>query len=105
MKVQIDTTNKIIRVEEKVNLHEFYKAIQKLLSNGEWKEFELDTNTKIEWTFPIIMREKEPIWIPNPAPYTSPSTNPLPQPWYTTCGTATGKQLLIDGVFNVNYEK
>ena len=105
MKIQIDTTNKVIRVEEKINLNEFYKAIQKLLSNGEWKDFELDTNTTINWQSPIIIKEKE--WAPitiNPSPYTNPF--PVPQPWYTTCGTTISdggsrKQLLQDGIFNV----
>lgn len=43
MKIQLDTTNKTIKVEESVKLQELTDALEKLLPNGEWKEFKLET--------------------------------------------------------------
>lgn len=42
MKLQIDTTKKIIKLDEKVKLSELVKVLGKLLP-GEWKEYTLET--------------------------------------------------------------
>jgi hypothetical protein len=47
MKIQLDTTAKIIRVEEKVNLGELTETLEKLLPGGLWKQFSLETNVTI----------------------------------------------------------
>ena len=54
MKIQLDTTAKVIRVEEAINLGEFFKALRNLLPNNLWKEYALEVNTVINWTYPII---------------------------------------------------
>ena len=63
MKLQIDTTEKVIKVEEQVNFGELVKVLNKLLPKGEWKKYKLETNTVINWnpnpvwtfpTYPIL---------------------------------------------------
>jgi hypothetical protein len=53
MKLSIDTTNKVIQVEGKVNLLELTEALERMFPNGLWKTFSLETNTTIVWTTPI----------------------------------------------------
>lgn len=64
MKIQLDTTAKTIKVEESVNLKELTDALEKLLPNGEWKEFKLETNTVIQnFSSPIVIRDASwPYW-------------------------------------------
>lgn len=78
MKIQIDFDNKIITLENNVNLKEFYDRIKMLLPDGEWKNYNIDTNT-------VINNWKDPIYIP----YTPIPINPYhwwnePFVW---CGT------------------
>ncbi len=58
MKIQLDTVAKVIRVEETINLGEFLKAIKDLLPNDLWKEYKLETNTIINWSYPYYIYEK-----------------------------------------------
>jgi len=58
MKLQLDTKEKTIKVEGKVNLNELFEALEKLLPQGAWKEFVLESNTEIVW--------RDPIYIPYP---------------------------------------
>jgi len=44
MKLQLDTTNKIITLECNVNLGELTDLLEKMLPNGVWKEFTLEFN-------------------------------------------------------------
>lgn len=63
MKLQIDTSEKTIRVEEQVNFGELVKVLNKLLPKGEWKTYKLETNTVINWN-------QYPIWTyPNYLPF------------------------------------
>jgi len=73
MKIQLDTDNKIIKIENSVNLGDFVNSIKKILPNGEWKEFKLEVNSIIQWYEPIIIEPYKPF-----NPY-------YPWPWY--CGT------------------
>ena len=58
MKIQLDTTEKTIKIEEKVNLGELVKILDKLLPNKEWKQYELETNTVINnWGNTIYYKE------------------------------------------------
>jgi hypothetical protein len=77
MKLQLDLEKKIIRIEEKVNLKELFNNLNKLFPKKEWEEFDLETNTKIEWqTNPIIIREYEPYRYPwNQPPLITYDTN------------------------------
>ena len=61
MKIQLDTTNKTIKVESNVKLSDLVETLDKLLPNNEWKEFELQTNVTISsWTEPIIVERYKP---------------------------------------------
>ena len=103
MKLQIDTTNKKIRIEEEVNLLELTDTLERLLPDGQWKEFTLETQIITNWQQPIIIRDYAP-WQPLINQPYIPSPN---YPWYTTCGDSTGNvelagnATLKDGVYNV----
>ena len=77
MKIQLDTENKTIKLEKEVVLSKLIETLEKLLPNGEWKEFTLETNTVIhQWSNPVVI----PSVIPYPAP-----TYPRPSwPWYSS---------------------
>ena len=60
MKIQVDILNKTIKVEGNINFYELSKHIKQFLPDGQWKEYELETNTVINWntghvypTYPI----------------------------------------------------
>lgn len=56
MKIQLDTENKTIKVENDVKLKDLVDTLEKLLPKGEWKEFELQTNvTTTGWSAPIVV--------------------------------------------------
>lgn len=78
MKLQIDTENKTIKIEEAVNIDKFIKMVKKLFPNNEWKEYELEVGTITYWT--------------NPYPIIYPLTYPTdPYPWWqpTTISEST----------------
>jgi hypothetical protein len=98
MKIQIDTIQKIIKLETNENLGIFFDYLGQILPDGLWREFKLETSSQIVWTNPIIWRD---IWV---RPYTTPW---IPtQPWIT-CQTqndiaSSNSQLqLKSGVYNV----
>jgi hypothetical protein len=62
MKLQLDTENKIIKIEERVNLGTLIKTLEALLPKGRWREFELDTSSQINWTYPIYVPYEIPWW-------------------------------------------
>lgn len=69
MKIQLDSVQKIIRIEENVNLGELVKYLDKLLPKnstiGYWKDFTLETNTVINnWTTPYIWDWNKPLIYP-----------------------------------------
>lgn len=97
MKIQIDTTQKVIKLESSENLGELIETLETMLPEGLWKEFKLETNTTIAWTNPIIWRD---IYV---KPYINPVLpyNPYPTyPWITYTGD-TVKPVLCNGTFNV----
>ena len=74
MKIQLDTDNKIIKLESDVLLSDLVKTLNKILPNGEWKTFTLKTHTTIShWHEPIIIHDhyERQYW----------------QPWYTVTNT------------------
>ncbi len=77
MKIQLDTENKTMKLEKEVVLSKLIETLEKLLPNGEWKEFTLETNTVIhQWSNPVVI----PSVIPYPVP-----TYPRPYwPWYSS---------------------
>ena len=107
MKIQLDTTNKTIKVEESVSLKELTEALEKLLPNDEWKGFKLETNTTIHnWAAPIIIRERRwPLWdspwytTSNPRLYNSSTSELQYQQNYSSSNVQ--KPILNEGVFNI----
>lgn len=58
MKLQLDTTNKTIKLESNVNINDLLKTLKKLFPNSEWQDFTLETHTTINnWNSPVIIRE------------------------------------------------
>ena len=96
MKIQLDTEKKVIKVEEAVNLGELTETLERLLPNGEWKDFKLETQTQINWTSPIIIKE----YPYNPKPWWQ-------QPWITygadsiDLKSQVTNYSLKSGVFNI----
>ena len=91
MKLQLDTTQKVIRLEEEVNLSDLFETLEKLLPNGLWKEFKLQQVVITSWVNPIVI-DRWPT-IPFPSPYQP--------PWYVTCST-TNMHTIDSG--NSNYK-
>ena len=82
MKIQLDTVNKTITIEEDVNLHDFYEQLNSILPDGKWREFTLKVSKITEWRDPIsIPNTTQPY---NPLPYDNPTFPTYPQVWYTT---------------------
>jgi hypothetical protein len=74
MKLQLDTDNKTIKIDESVKLTKLMQVVKKLLPNGEWQDFTLITNTTIQhWSSPVIYKEY----------YPTPSYPWWQQPWYS----------------------
>lgn len=113
MKIQIDTENKTIAIEEDVLLHDFYEQINGLLPGGLWREFTLKVTKITEWKDPIVIdrpplrEEPQPHtqpWNPiNPNfPWSPTITDPYgyPQIWYTTTTDNTGRPVVRGGDYN-----
>jgi hypothetical protein len=103
MKLQLDTENKTITIEEDVNLHEFYEQINSILPGGLWREFTLKVGKIREWNNPITITPYTPInpfapIDPNPSPYTNPYPT-YPHIWYTTSNS--DNDTLITGIYNI----
>jgi len=80
MKIQIDTKEKTIKIEESVNLGEMCKVLDKLLPK-EWKTYSLVSGSILYWTSPTIWYYHDPI------PFTPTIT--LPNPYAISCGGTT----------------
>lgn len=90
MKIQLDTTNKTIKVEDNIKMGEFINQIKKFLPNGLWKEFTLETSTIINWSNPIVIE-----------PYTPKYPYPWIYPTWQTYTAGSDTQLLNEGVYNI----
>ncbi len=102
MKIQLDTVNKTIQIEEDVNLHDFYEQINGLLPGGLWRDFTLKVGKLVEWKEPYKVTPNTPFNpynpLTNPNPYQSPPFDPNQgqQIWYTTSTDNNS------GVYNVD---
>lgn len=68
MKIQLDTKNKVIKIESAVKLKELISVLQKLLPDNLWQQFTLEPNEVINhWTNPVII-ERDPM-TKYPQPY------------------------------------
>ena len=84
MKIQIDTSEKTIKVEESVNLGKFIQALKDMLPD--WEKYSLDTQTIINWTNPVPIVPYRPWW----EPPTTPQYPPYPWITYTDDNTTGG---------------
>ena len=101
MKIQLDTTNKTIKIEENIKVSKLIATLKKLLPE-DWKDFTLETHTIINnWGSPYIIKEY-PVY---PQPY-------YPNyPWYCSStkdntfsmssNQTTADYSLKSGVYNV----
>jgi hypothetical protein len=89
MKLQIDTKNKTIKVEEKVKFDELIKVLNKLLPK-EWKEYSLESGTVINWYQPYQWY----YWQPSPLIPSAPIVK-----WDVTCGTSA--ETVNNSVYNI----
>ena len=74
MKIQIDTTSKTVKFEDKVKLTELLDVVKGLFPNNEWKEYSVEVTHITNWSSPIYIDN----WR---------KTYPWIQPYY---GTTTG---------------
>jgi len=115
MKIQLDTTNKTITIEEDINLNDFMEKINILLPGGEWREFTLKMTKITEWRDPIVVPNTAPTTTPTfPNPWETPNPWTPNQPWYTWTEVVNNNQInttmgdttmmnydLIDGKYNI----
>lgn len=52
MKLQIDTTNKTIRIEEAVKFDELFNTLESLFPNSAWREYTLVIFMDSSWSTP-----------------------------------------------------
>lgn len=94
MKIQIDTDNKVIKIEGTYKVTDIMKVVKQLLPN-DWKEYSLETNTIIyNWTSPIVINKND--WW-NQRPYYVGDT-------YIGSSIDTSKVMLDSPPSIVNYE-
>lgn len=119
MKIQLDTDNKIIKLEQDVNLGEFYDLLPHLLPNDLWREFKLEMQIINNFNSPIIIKEyipSNPLFPLSPTVPTYPTYPKYPYypsfPWITcdnsginndTIPPTTGEKVykLAPGKFNI----
>jgi len=67
MKIQIDTEEKVLRLEGDITLEELIRSLKKMFPDGSWKRYKLETNTEIIWQYPYIDLWRNPVypWWPN----------------------------------------
>lgn len=73
MKIQLNFDTKVIKVEDNVNLGELIEKLQAMLP--EWKTWKLETNVTINWTSPVVIKEK--VWPWNQPYWTTEPLHPL----------------------------
>jgi hypothetical protein len=93
MKLQLDTTNKSIKLESDILLSELVGVLERLLPRGEWKTFTLQTNVTINnWSNPIIIGEYPTQTYPAHPTY----------PWIVWCGSGSNDVSGISASYSLN---
>lgn len=65
MKIQLDTTNKTIKIDENILLSKLVETLESLLPNKEWKKYTLETNTVIQhFSHPYIIEKYVQPYVP-----------------------------------------
>ena len=92
MKLQIDTDQKVIRIDERVNLLALFEFLQKTLPY-DWKDFTLETNSINSWGSPIVIKDNTYIQQPYHV-----------WPWYQQPGSAPPVSLpyTVSGKYDMN---
>lgn len=88
MKLQIDTKNKTIKVDEEVNLGELSEVLLKLFPKLEWKEYKLVPNIVIQEK--TLYPDTNPL---TPSPWTTPETGRPWWQWFPDTVTYTADQI------------
>ena len=88
MKLQINSTEKIIRLEEQVNLGELFTFLEEILPDFKWREYSIEGNVVYNVSNPIVVNPVTPYApivpiYPN-VPYSPTVPNPN-YPWVTYC--------------------
>ena len=102
MKIQLDTENKTITIEEDIKLHDFHEQINTLLPGGLWREFTLKVGKIKKWKNPIVVNPPNTTQPWNPV---QPNENPYPgypQIWYTTNTDNVGRPIVEGGDYENN---
>jgi hypothetical protein len=105
VKIQLDTENKTITIEEDINLHDFHEQINILLPGGLWREFTLKVGKIKKWEDPIVVDPYKPPNIDQPWNPVQPNPNPYPgypQIWYTTTTDNIGRPIVEGGDYESN---
>ena len=88
MKININTTDKVIRLEEQVNLGELFTFLEEILPDLKWREYSIEVNVVNNWVNPIVpFTPYTPITPPN-IPYNP--VNPF-GPFYVATSTDGNK--------------
>lgn len=98
MRIQIDTTAKTLKLDEAIKMSELMQALEMLFPKNEWKEFQLLTDVRIDWTSPIIIERPALPWTWPYQPYTQPYH---PYPWITYYDTTGNNYQFNTGIFDV----
>ena len=89
MKLQINSTHKIIKLEEQVNLGELFTFLEEILPDLKWREYSIEGSV-IVYDYgqnPIIVNPiTSPTFPVNPIYPTAPN-----YPWITYCISSTGE--------------
>jgi hypothetical protein len=99
MKIQLDLKEKTIKVEESINLHEFFEYLNEMFPNGKWREFTLVFDRIKEWDEPITIPNRIPPfnpdnpWVQPYSPNIGNPTNPYDNIWYGTNTSVTTTNL------------
>ena len=97
MKIQIDTDNKTITINEDVLFKTLMAELDKLFPNKSWEHFKLLTTPIVNWSNPIIIEPVYPPLYP-----TSPIYPTYPMfPWVIE-GVCTDDEITTNGTINYN---
>lgn len=82
MKIQLNTAEKTIKLEENIKLGELFSKLEEMFPELAWREYTLETGTIINWTTPVPYIPYVPTYPENPY-----------CPWTVTYG---------DGTYNIS---
>lgn len=94
MKLSINSTEKIIRIEEKVNLGELFTFLEEILPDLKWREYSIEGNVVYNVSNPIIVNPITPFTPYSPiVPNISVSPYTIEKSPYTItyCTSSTGE--------------